>query len=91
MLTYLLRRLLATIPVMGIVAFVVFALLYIVPGDPAAIIAERPRRAPRTSSASAPASASTAHFLIHNFGGRCGSFCTATSAPRSSITSPSQP
>jgi peptide/nickel transport system permease protein len=39
MLTYLLRRILATIPVMAIVAFVVFALLYVVPGDPAAIIA----------------------------------------------------
>ena len=39
MLTYVLRRILATIPVMAIVAFVVFALLYIVPGDPAVIIA----------------------------------------------------
>jgi peptide/nickel transport system permease protein len=39
MLTYLLRRILATIPVMAVVAFVVFALLYVVPGDPAAIIA----------------------------------------------------
>jgi peptide/nickel transport system permease protein len=39
MLTYIVRRIAATIPVMAIVAFVVFALLYIVPGDPAAIIA----------------------------------------------------
>ena len=39
MLTYLIRRILATIPVMAVVAFIVFALLYVVPGDPAAIIA----------------------------------------------------
>ncbi|HLH91582.1 MAG TPA: ABC transporter permease [Xanthobacteraceae bacterium] len=39
MLTYIVRRILSTIPVMAIVAFVVFALLYVVPGDPAAIIA----------------------------------------------------
>jgi peptide/nickel transport system permease protein len=36
---YALRRLLSTIPVMAIVAFFVFSLLYIAPGDPAAIIA----------------------------------------------------
>ena len=36
---YLLRRVLATIPVMGIVALFVFSLLYLAPGDPAAIIA----------------------------------------------------
>jgi peptide/nickel transport system permease protein len=39
MLGYLVRRLLATIPVIGMVAFFVFALLYLTPGDPAAIIA----------------------------------------------------
>lgn len=39
MLTYVLRRVAATIPVMGIVALFVFSLLYIAPGDPAAIIA----------------------------------------------------
>lgn len=33
------RRILSTIPVMGIVAFFVFSLLYLAPGDPAAIIA----------------------------------------------------
>jgi peptide/nickel transport system permease protein len=38
-LALLLRRLLATIPVMGVVALVVFGLLRIMPGDPAAIIA----------------------------------------------------
>jgi peptide/nickel transport system permease protein len=39
MLSYILRRILATIPVMAIVAFFVFSLLYIAPGDPAAVIA----------------------------------------------------
>jgi peptide/nickel transport system permease protein len=38
-LAYALRRLLATIPVVLIVALFVFSLLYIAPGDPAAIIA----------------------------------------------------
>jgi peptide/nickel transport system permease protein len=36
---YAIRRILATIPVMAIVALFVFSLLYIAPGDPAAIIA----------------------------------------------------
>jgi peptide/nickel transport system permease protein len=39
MLIYAIRRILATIPVMAIVAFLVFSLLYLAPGDPAAIIA----------------------------------------------------
>jgi peptide/nickel transport system permease protein len=39
MLAYIVRRLLATIPVMAIVALFVFSLLYIAPGDPAAVIA----------------------------------------------------
>jgi peptide/nickel transport system permease protein len=39
MLTYIVRRILATIPVMAVVAIFVFALLYLSPGDPAAIIA----------------------------------------------------
>src|SRR6188472_3903400 len=39
MLAYLVRRILSTIPVMGMVALFVFSLLYIAPGDPAAIIA----------------------------------------------------
>jgi peptide/nickel transport system permease protein len=38
-LTYVIRRLAATIVVMTIVAFVVFLLLYLTPGDPAAILA----------------------------------------------------
>jgi peptide/nickel transport system permease protein len=39
MFAYVIRRLLATIPVIGIVAIFVFSLLYVAPGDPAAIIA----------------------------------------------------
>jgi len=39
MLTYVANRLLATIPVMGMVAVIVFAILRLTPGDPAAIIA----------------------------------------------------
>jgi peptide/nickel transport system permease protein len=38
-LAYAARRVLATIPVMLIVAFFVFSLLYLAPGDPAAVIA----------------------------------------------------
>jgi len=36
---YVVRRIVATIPVMGVVALFVFSLLYITPGDPAAVIA----------------------------------------------------
>lgn len=39
MLTYALRRLLAIIPVMVVVALVVFSLLYFSPGDPALVLA----------------------------------------------------
>ena len=39
MLLYLIRRVLASIPVMGVVALFVFLLLRITPGDPAAILA----------------------------------------------------
>src|ERR671939_364340 len=39
MLAYVLRRVIATIPVMAVVALFVFSLLYIAPGDPAAVIA----------------------------------------------------
>ena len=39
MLSYILRRILSTIPVMAIVALFVFSLLYIAPGDPAVMIA----------------------------------------------------
>src|SRR6185436_1174714 len=39
MLTYIAKRLLATIPVMAVVAIFVFAMLRMTPGDPASIIA----------------------------------------------------
>jgi peptide/nickel transport system permease protein len=39
MFAYTVRRIIATIPVMGVVALFVFSLLYLAPGDPAAIIA----------------------------------------------------
>jgi peptide/nickel transport system permease protein len=39
MFAYIVRRILSTIPVMAVVALFVFSLLYIAPGDPAAIIA----------------------------------------------------
>ena len=39
MFAYIARRVIATIPVMGVVALFVFSLLYIAPGDPAAVIA----------------------------------------------------
>lgn len=39
MVEYILRRLLATIPVLAVVAVVVFSILHLTPGDPAAMIA----------------------------------------------------
>jgi peptide/nickel transport system permease protein len=39
MLTFILKRVLATVPVMGVVALIVFLLLRLSPGDPAAVIA----------------------------------------------------
>lgn len=39
MLSFIVRRLLATIPVMAVVAIIVFSLLYLTPGDPAAVLA----------------------------------------------------
>src|ERR1700719_4885982 len=39
MFAYAIRRILSTIPVMAVVALFVFSLLYIAPGDPAAIVA----------------------------------------------------
>ena len=39
MYAYVGRRILATLPVLGIVAVVVFAILHLSPGDPAALIA----------------------------------------------------
>ncbi|MGI9335093.1 MAG: ABC transporter permease [Gammaproteobacteria bacterium] len=39
MYAYIIRRVLATVPVMGVVALFVFLLLHLTPGDPAAVIA----------------------------------------------------
>jgi peptide/nickel transport system permease protein len=39
MFAYFVRRVIATVPVMAVVALFVFSLLYIAPGDPAAVIA----------------------------------------------------
>ncbi|MCB1467311.1 MAG: ABC transporter permease [Rhizobiaceae bacterium] len=39
MIFYIFRRILGTIPVMGVVALLVFSLLYLAPGDPAVILA----------------------------------------------------
>ncbi len=39
MIAYIVRRLFSTFVVMAVVAFVVFSLLYLTPGDPAAVIA----------------------------------------------------
>ena len=39
MVRYILRRLLATLPVVAVVTIVVFLLLHLAPGDPAAVIA----------------------------------------------------
>ena len=39
MSAYIFRRILATIPVMGVVAIFVFLLLHLTPGDPATVIA----------------------------------------------------
>ena len=39
MLVYTVRRILMAIPVMAIVAVIVFGLLYLTPGDPAQVIA----------------------------------------------------
>ena len=39
MLAYVVRRVLATVPVMAVVALFVFSLLYLAPGDQAAVIA----------------------------------------------------
>ena len=36
---YILRRIIATLPVMAVVAVVVFLLIHLSPGDPAALIA----------------------------------------------------
>ena len=74
MLTYVIRRILATIPVMVMVALFVFSLLYIAPGDPAAIIAgdqatpadvERIRASSASTGRSWSASATGSGTILH--------------------------
>jgi len=84
MLSYILRRILSTLPVMGIVALFVFSLLYIAPGDPAAVIAGD-QASPADVERIARASASTGRFLSSS-GLGSGISCMAISAPRSSPT-----
>jgi ABC-type dipeptide/oligopeptide/nickel transport system permease component len=60
MFAYIVRRVLATIPVMAFVALFVFSLLYIAPGDPPLLRAIRRRL--KMWNASAPALASTGPF-----------------------------
>ena len=63
MLAYAARRVLSTIPVMLIVALFVFSLLYIAPGDPAAIIAGD-QATPTTSPVSAMSLGLDRPFLV---------------------------
>ena len=58
MYAYVIRRIVAVIPVMAVVGIFVFLLLHLTPGDPAAIIAGD-YASPPTSRRSARGSAST--------------------------------
>ncbi len=83
MLVYTIRRVLMAIPVMGIVAAIVFSLLYLTPGDPALVLAgDHATR--RTSHACDWHSASTSRRTSASSPG-CGRCCAAISAPRSSV------
>ena len=85
MLAYIVRRILATIPVMAIVALFVFSLLYIAPGDPAAIIAGDQatpggcRAHPRVARPRPAVPGPLRRVAV-------AASCTAISAPRSSPT-----
>ncbi len=84
MLAYVIRRLLSTILVMGIVGVFVFLLLHLSPGDPVAIIAgdnatqEQIDAIRRKLGLDDP--------LVVQFGRWVGHLLTAISAPRSSPT-----
>ena len=83
MLAYIVRRVLATIPVMAIVALFVFSLLYIAPGDPAGGDRRRPGLARGRRADPRRASASTARSSCASASGP-GTSCRAISARRSS-------
>ncbi len=85
MFRYFVKRLLATIPVMAVVALFVFSLLYISPGDPAAVIAGDIATEADIARIRAQLGLDQPYFV------RFGHWvvrhrCTATSAPRSSPT-----
>ena len=84
MVSYILRRILSTLPVMGIVALFVFSLLYIAPGDPAAVIAGD-QASPADVERIRQSLGLDRPFLVQ-FGTGSGISCTAISAPRSSPT-----
>jgi ABC-type microcin C transport system permease subunit YejB len=81
MLAYIVRRLLATAPVMLVVAIFVFGLLHLSPGDPGQLLPAIPRARP-ILSASGPHSASISRCIFSSAIGR-GGFYTAISASRS--------
>ena len=85
MLGYVVRRLLMAVPVMGVVAVIVFSLLYLTPGDPAQVLAGD-TATPEQIDESAPPSGSTSRRTCASWPG-CGRSCAATSAPRSSAAS----
>ena len=83
MVGFIVRRLLATIPVLLIVAVLVFLMLRLTPGDPAAILAGDAASMPNRSPPSARASASIARCLVQ-FESGSASCCKASSASRTS-------
>jgi ABC-type dipeptide/oligopeptide/nickel transport system permease component len=87
MWAYILRRVLATIPVMAVVALFVFSLLYLAPGDPAAIIAGD-QATPQDVERIRASLGWTGPIWCASAPG-CGTSCAGTSAPPSSPTCPS--
>ena len=87
MTAYIVRRLFAILPVMAVVALFVFFLLRFAPGDPAAIIAgeDATGRGDRRGARQARARPADGR-AVRRLGLRPG--CRATSASRSSPTSP---
>ena len=89
MTAYIIRRLFAVVPVMAVVALFVFFLLRFAPGDPAAIIAGDD--ATSEAIAAVRAKLGLDRPMVEQFVRLgVGAGCTATSASRSSPTSPSR-
>ena len=89
MLAYIVRRILATIPVMVVVALFVFSLLFIAPGDPAAVIAGD-QATPADVERIRQSLGLDRPFLVQFWDWVWGC-CTSISAPRSSPTCRSPP